>query len=176
MKRLIENLVNNQAELGQPLGGLMFAASAMARRLFGGVGMGPGLDGLEKVTGFTLQHYDERAEFFWEGTRGHDVTQNITAMLSYIRGEPPFTLLDFGCGPGRNLKALTELGHVAIGLDGAPRSSKWRASTAVAKRGCKIFSHLICLKAILTESSPMRRFFTCRAANCLASCANFKPP
>ena len=49
--------------------------------------MGPDSDGLEKVTGFTLQHYDERAESFWEGTRGHDVTQNITAMLSYIRGE-----------------------------------------------------------------------------------------
>ena len=83
--------------------------------------MGSGSVGLEEVTRLTLQHYDERAESFWEGTRGHDVTQNITAMLSNIRGEPPFTLLDFGCGPGRDLKALTELGHVAIGLDGAPR-------------------------------------------------------
>ncbi len=42
-------------------------------------------------------------------------------MLSHIRGEPPFSLLDFGCGPGRDLMALTELGHVAIGLDGALR-------------------------------------------------------
>ena len=47
--------------------------------------------------------------------------QNIAAMLNHIRGERPFTLLDFGCGPGRDLKAFTELGHVAIGLDGAPR-------------------------------------------------------
>ena len=36
-----------------------------------------------------------------------------------FRGEPPFTLLDFGCGPGRNLKAFANSGHVAIGLEGA---------------------------------------------------------
>lgn len=29
------------------------------------------------------------------------------------------TILDFGCGPGRDLKAFAELGHVAIGLEGA---------------------------------------------------------
>jgi SAM-dependent methyltransferase len=76
---------------------------------------------MNDVVGATLQHYDQRAEAFWAGTRGHDVTQNIAAMLRHIRAEPPFTLLDFGCGPGRDLRALVELGHVAIGLDGAPR-------------------------------------------------------
>src|SRR5262249_7097392 len=30
-----------------------------------------------------------------------------------------YTILDFGCGPGRDLKAFTELGHIAIGLDGS---------------------------------------------------------
>ena len=83
--------------------------------------MDPSSDELEEVTGPTLQHYDQRADAFWEGTRGHDVTQNIAAMLNHIHGERPFTLLDFGCGPGRDLKAFAELGHVAIGLDGAPR-------------------------------------------------------
>jgi hypothetical protein len=29
-------------------------------------------------------------------------------------GEPPFAILDFGCGPGRDLKVFTDLGHIAI--------------------------------------------------------------
>jgi SAM-dependent methyltransferase len=74
---------------------------------------------LEKITDLTLSHYNERAEDFWEGTRDHDVNQNITALLQCIEGEPPYTILDFGCGPGRDLKVFAELGHVAIGLEGA---------------------------------------------------------
>lgn len=67
----------------------------------------------------TIAHYDERAVEFWSGTRDHDVTQNIDALLRHIRGTPPFRILDFGCGPGRDLAALTALGHEAVGLDGA---------------------------------------------------------
>ena len=74
---------------------------------------------LAKITDFTLSHYNEHAENFWEGTRDHNVNQNITALLQSIEGEPPYTILDFGCGPGRDLKAFTELGHLATGLDGA---------------------------------------------------------
>jgi SAM-dependent methyltransferase len=75
----------------------------------------------EKITRLTLEHYDRRAEDFWTGTRGHDVSQNIAALLDHIQGAPPFTILDFGCGPGRDLKAFTDLGHVCIGLEGSPR-------------------------------------------------------
>lgn len=68
----------------------------------------------------TLAHYERRAEDFWLGTRDHDVSQNIAELLRHIEGEPPFTILDFGCGPGRDLVTFTALGHVAIGLDGTP--------------------------------------------------------
>ena len=68
--------------------------------------MAASADDLKAVTGGTLQHYNQRAEAFWEGTRSHDVTQNIAAMLSHIRGEPPFTLLDFGCGPGTRFEGV----------------------------------------------------------------------
>ena len=76
---------------------------------------------LNQIACLTLDQYNADAEEFWEGTRGHDVSQNITALLQYIGGAPPFTLLDLGCGPGRDLKALTDRGHRAIGLDGAAR-------------------------------------------------------
>jgi SAM-dependent methyltransferase len=76
---------------------------------------------LEKLSGLTLEYYNRNAEDFHEGTRAHDVSQNIAAMLGYIEGDAPFTLLDLGCGPGRDLKTFAELGHVAVGLDGAAR-------------------------------------------------------
>ena len=68
---------------------------------------------LEKVASLTLDYYNGRAENFWQGTRDHDVSQNIAALLQYIEGKPPFTILDFGCGPGRDLKAFAERGHIA---------------------------------------------------------------
>ena len=74
---------------------------------------------LEKITNLTLEHYNQRAEDFWEGTRDHNVSQNIAAMLKYIEGEAHFTILDFGCGPGRDLKVFVDLGHIAVGLEGA---------------------------------------------------------
>lgn len=74
---------------------------------------------LDKVASKTLGHYDSRAEQFWEGTRNHDVTQNINALLNHIRGEPPYVILDFGCGPGRDLMAFRELRHSPTGLDGS---------------------------------------------------------
>ena len=74
---------------------------------------------LSAVAETTLDHYRLRAEAFREGTWDHDVSQNIKALLRHIRGTPPFRILDLGCGPGRDLRTFTALGHLAIGLDGA---------------------------------------------------------
>jgi SAM-dependent methyltransferase len=74
---------------------------------------------LEKIASLTLDYYDQHAEEFWQGTRDHDVKQNIATLLQWIEGKPPFTILDFGCGPGRDLKVFSELGHIAVGLEGA---------------------------------------------------------
>ncbi|MDQ3058609.1 MAG: class I SAM-dependent methyltransferase [Pseudomonadota bacterium] len=77
------------------------------------------LDTLERIAALTLAHYETNAEAFWEGTRHHDVSQNIAALLQAIEAPPPFQLLDFGCGPGRDLKTFKELGHHPTGLEGA---------------------------------------------------------
>ena len=90
---------------------------------------------LKEIADLTLGHYDERAEAFWQGTRDHDVGQNIAALLQRIEGEPPFTILDFGCGPGRDLKVFAELGHVAVGLEGAAHF----AAMARAHSGCEVW-------------------------------------
>ena len=51
----------------------------------------------------TIAYYDRFAQAFWNGTRGHDVSQNYAAFLDAIEGDPPYSILDLGCGPGRDL-------------------------------------------------------------------------
>ena len=70
------------------------------------------------LTKNTIRHYHERAEDFWNGTKDHDVSQNIDALCRYLPKDSTH-VLDFGCGPGRDLMAFTRLGYTAIGLDGA---------------------------------------------------------
>jgi SAM-dependent methyltransferase len=89
---------------------------------------------MEKISQRTLEHYDQRAEDFWRGTRDHDVRQNMDALLSAIRSAPPFAILDFGCGPGRDLKVFKDLGHEPVGLDGSARF----AAMARAYSGCEV--------------------------------------
>jgi SAM-dependent methyltransferase len=74
---------------------------------------------LASISRTTLDHYEGLAQKFWMGTREHDVSQNIEALLESIRGRGPFRILDFGCGPGRDLLRFRELGHEPTGLDGA---------------------------------------------------------
>jgi SAM-dependent methyltransferase len=90
---------------------------------------------LKDITHRTLEHYDSSAAAFWEGTRGHDVTQNIDALLRALGSGGPFSILDFGCGPGRDLKQFAGRGHVAIGLEGSPKL----AAMARDYSGCEVW-------------------------------------
>jgi SAM-dependent methyltransferase len=93
------------------------------------------LEDLALITARTVEHYDKRAVEFREGTRDHDVKQNIEALLRQIRGAPPLRILDFGCGPGRDLAAFRALGHEPIGLEGSPRL----AAMAREHSGCEVW-------------------------------------
>lgn len=75
---------------------------------------------LRNISQVTIASYDATADAFWEGTRDHDVSQNVDALLSHLethRGR----ILDLGCGPGRDLRVFRDLGYDAVGLDGAAR-------------------------------------------------------
>ncbi|SCY53962.1 Methyltransferase domain-containing protein [Nitrosospira sp. Nl5] len=95
----------------------------------------PDRQDLTTISSLTLAHYNERADDFWKGTREHDVGQNIAALLKHIKGESPYTILDFGCGPGRDLKTFAKLGHIPVGLDGAARF----VEMARAYSGCEVW-------------------------------------
>ncbi len=90
---------------------------------------------LQQITQTTLGNYNQTAESFREGTRDHDVSQNIEALLRHIQVPAPAQILDFGCGPGRDLRTFTRLGHVATGLDGSERL----AEMARADSGCEVW-------------------------------------
>ena len=68
-------------------------------------------DDLRAVSDTTLAHYDGRASAFWQGTRDHDVSQNVHALIRHLPGPAPQTILDFGCGPGRDLVTFRDLGY-----------------------------------------------------------------
>ncbi|EKN46393.1 MULTISPECIES: class I SAM-dependent methyltransferase [Pseudomonas syringae group] len=89
---------------------------------------------LDQITATTLDNYNRVADDFREGTRDHDVSQNIAALLRHIEGPTPWQILDFGCGPGRDLKTFMALGHVAVGLDGSERF----AEMARTETGCEV--------------------------------------
>lgn len=104
---------------------------------------------LDRIVSVTLAHYRQSAAQFRAGTRDHDVHQNIEALLRHIQADPPFAILDFGCGPGRDLRTLTDLGHTAIGLEGAAEF----AAMARADSGCEVWQ-----QDFLKLNLPPQRF------------------
>ncbi len=92
-------------------------------------------DELTHTAAKTLAHYEQGAQTFWEGTKDHDVSQNISALLQAIPTPAPCKLLDFGCGPGRDLKTFKDMGHQPTGLEGAAAL----AAMARTHSGCEVW-------------------------------------
>ena len=97
----------------------------------------------------TLAHYQRSAEAFEAGTRDHDVSQNIQALLRHLPARPRLAILDFGCGPGRDLCAFKALGHAPVGLDGCATF----VDMARQASGCEVW-----LQDFLALDLPSERF------------------
>jgi SAM-dependent methyltransferase len=104
---------------------------------------------LSRISRVTIAHYDQSAAAFWKGTRDHDVSQNYGALLEAIDGDPPYSILDLGCGPGRDLHHFRSLGHNAVGLDG----SKEFVAMARTYSGCEVLN-----QDFLEMALPERHF------------------
>ncbi|MEM6733673.1 MAG: class I SAM-dependent methyltransferase, partial [Myxococcota bacterium] len=106
-------------------------------------------DELSALARSTVSHYQHNAEDFREGTKDHDVSQNVDALLRHLPGPAPQRILDLGCGPGRDLATFVARGHVPVGLDGAP------AFVAMARSatGCEVWQ-----QDFLALGLPAERF------------------
>ncbi len=102
---------------------------------------------LRRLSAITIAHYDRAADDYRAGTQDHDVSQNHAAFLGAIEGDPPFSILDLGCGPGRDLQHFRSLGHHATGLDG----SKEFVAMARSFSGCEVL-HQDFLAMVLPEN------------------------
>ena len=87
---------------------------------------------LEEIEKLNIAHYDESGESFRIGTQDHDVSQNIAALLDALPNEKTLDILDFGCGPGRDMCVFKSMGHRPVGLDG----SKEFCKMAEQQSGC----------------------------------------
>lgn len=106
-------------------------------------------DDLQHAAERTLNHYDRSAKGFRDGTWDHDVTQNYDALLSELQGDAPHSVLDLGCGPGRDLTYFKAQGLEAVGLDG----SKEFVEMARTETGCEVWH-----QNFLALDLPPRRF------------------
>lgn len=93
-----------------------------------------------KAISRTLEHYEVNAKSFWEGTKDHDVDQNYAALQTNMQALTGMTILDFGCGPGRDLRHFKKRGHTAIGLDGCEAF----CSMARQNSGCEVWHQDFC--------------------------------
>ena len=89
---------------------------------------------MQPLEQITIDEYQATAEGFRIGTWNHDVSQNRNALISAMPKNPG-RILDFGCGPGRDLMAFKTLGHEAIGLDATPAFVEMAKQTT----GCEVW-------------------------------------
>lgn len=96
----------------------------------------------------TMERYGLTAQDYFEASLEHDVSQNYDAFLSSIDANPPYDILDLGCGSGRDLRYFRLQGHNAVGLDGVPQL----LDIASAYSGCAV-QHQDFLNLTLPDSS-----------------------
>jgi SAM-dependent methyltransferase len=105
------------------------------------------MDDYKGFTQRTISHYQENSESFWQGTKNHDVDQNYAALQARLPGIQGVNILDFGCGPGRDLKYFSDCGYTVTGLDGCANF----CSMARAYSGCEVLEQNFCKLELPSE-------------------------
>ena len=73
------------------------------------------------MTNKTLYYYNQNAESFIQGTVSVDFKQTQDKFLQSLTGK---TILDFGCGSGRDTKYFIESGYAVTAIDGSEELCK----------------------------------------------------
>lgn len=73
------------------------------------------------MTNKTLDYYNQNAESFIQGTVSVDFKQTQDKFLQSLTGK---SILDFGCGSGRDTKYFIESGYAVTAIDGSEELCK----------------------------------------------------
>ena len=65
----------------------------------------------------TIDYYNRNADRYYWTTVGVDMDAFRKKFASYLPNEA--SVIDMGCGSGRDVMAFSDMGHAAVGLDGA---------------------------------------------------------
>ena len=117
---------------------------------------------LKKIALLTLEHYNLRAEEFWKGTRYHNVSQNIEALLQHIEANHLSQYSTLAAGLGATSKRSSNKAIMRSVWKAPSISSPWRVPIAGAKYGGKIFLSSHCRRNISMVCSPTPRCFMSR--------------
>ena len=88
----------------------------------------------------TIQYYQQNAEQFSRETRSVDFSQNQGKFMSKLKKND--TILDFGCGSGRDTKCFLEHGFQVEAIDGSEELCRIASDYAGIKVKKKLFKEL----------------------------------
>ena len=71
------------------------------------------------MTTKTIQFYNENAESYFKSTATVDFTSTYNRFLKYIPEHG--SIIDMGCGSGRDVSAFARMGYEAVGLDASEK-------------------------------------------------------
>lgn len=88
----------------------------------------------------TMEYYKNNADDFFESTVEADVSYLYDHFLKYIPNNG--TILDFGCGSGRDTKAFLDKGYKVDAIDGSPELCKMASEYSGIEVNCMDFFDL----------------------------------
>lgn len=88
----------------------------------------------------TLEYYNQAAQAFTEDTLNADVTVLYAFFLSHL--PPNASILDLGCGPGRDSKYFLDHGYHVLSVDGSEEFCKIATQITGQPALCQTFEDL----------------------------------
>ena len=92
------------------------------------------------MAGVTSQYYSDNSQEFFESTVTADMTPLYEHFLKYVSSGS--TILDFGCGSGRDTKAFLEMGYHVVAIDGSEELCRLASDYTGIKVKCMDFMEL----------------------------------
>lgn len=89
----------------------------------------------------TIEYYNKNAEEFIQGTINSDMSKCYGMFLDYVKTGQ--TILDLGCGSGRDSKFFMELGFEVVSIDGSSAICKGASKYIGKEVICNRFEDII---------------------------------